>query len=149
MELRAKSISYSRKKRVDVKKREIALQQNLDELDYKICNDADLNPRIVDQYEAEKNELNSLYELKGFFHYILIQYRQDHNFKNVKTKLLVNTHIYHFSHLFCLIGKTSMFGVATSLVNKLAKCIVWKVISKCGHLTRKIFRNFGFAFEYK
>ena len=67
MELRAKSISYSRKKRVDVKKREIAVQQNLDELDYKICNDADLNPHILDQYEAEKNELNSLYELKGFF----------------------------------------------------------------------------------
>ena len=83
MELWAKSISYSRKKRVEVKKREIALQQNLDELDYKICNDADLNPHILDQYEAEKNELNSLYELKGFFsHYILIQYRQDHNFKN-------------------------------------------------------------------
>ena len=118
MELRAKSMSYSRKKRVEVKKREIALQQNLDELDYKICNGADLNPHILDQYEAEKNELNSLYELKVFFfHYTLIQYRQGHNFKKVKTKLLVNTHIYHFSHLFCLIGKTLMFGVATSLVN--------------------------------
>ena len=67
MELRSKSISYSRKKRVEVKKREIALQQNLDELDNKICNDADLNLHILDQYEAEKNKLNSLYELNGFF----------------------------------------------------------------------------------
>ena len=65
MELRAKTMSYSKKKRAEVKNREIFLQHNLDELDYKICNDADLNPHILDQYEAEKNELNSLYELKG------------------------------------------------------------------------------------
>ena len=65
MELRAKTISYSKKKRAEVKKRGIILQHNLHELDYKICNDADLNPHILDQYDAEKNELNSLYELKG------------------------------------------------------------------------------------
>ena len=65
MELRAKTMSYSKKKRAEVKKREIFLKHNLDELDYKICNDADLNPHILDQYEAEKNELNSLYESKG------------------------------------------------------------------------------------
>ena len=65
MELRAKTMSYSKKKGAEVKKREIILQYNLDELDYKICNDADLNPHILDQYDAEKNELNSLYELKG------------------------------------------------------------------------------------
>ena len=56
MELRAKTMSYSKKKRAEVKKREIVLQHNLDELDYKICNDADLNPLILDQYEAEKNK---------------------------------------------------------------------------------------------
>ena len=65
MELRAKTISYSKKKRAEVKKRGIIVQHNLHELDYKICNDADLNPHILDQYDAEKNELNSLYELKG------------------------------------------------------------------------------------
>ena len=65
VELRAKTMSYSKKKTAEVKKREIVLQHNLDELDYKICNDADLNPHILDQYDAEKNELNSLYELKG------------------------------------------------------------------------------------
>ena len=65
MELRAKTISYSKKKRAEVKKRGIILQHNLDELDYKICNDADLDPHILDQYEAEQNELNYLYELKG------------------------------------------------------------------------------------
>ena len=65
MELRAKTMSYSKKKRVQVKNCEIVLQHNLDELDYKICNDSDLNPHILDQYEAEKNEFNSLYELKG------------------------------------------------------------------------------------
>ena len=57
-------MSYSKKKRAEVKIREIVLQHNLDELDYKICNDADLNPHILDQYEAEKIELNSLYESK-------------------------------------------------------------------------------------
>ena len=63
MELRAKTMSrYSKRKRADDKKREIPLRHNLDELDYKICNEADLNPHILDQYEAEKNELDSLYE---------------------------------------------------------------------------------------
>ena len=62
MKLRAKTMSYSKKKRAEVKKREIVLQHNLDELDYKICNETDLKPHILDQYEAEKNELNSLYE---------------------------------------------------------------------------------------
>ena len=47
MELRAKTMSCSKKKRAEVKKREIFLQHNLDELDYKICNDADLNPHIL------------------------------------------------------------------------------------------------------
>ena len=65
MELRAKTMSYSKRKRAELKMREIVLQHNLDELDYKICNDADLNPHILDQDEAEKNELNSLYESKG------------------------------------------------------------------------------------
>ena len=65
MELRAKTISYSKKKRAELNKRGIILQHNLDELDHRICNDADLNPHILDQYDAEKNELNSLYELKG------------------------------------------------------------------------------------
>ena len=65
MELRAKNMSYSKKKRAEVKKREIVLRHNLDELDYKICYEADLNPHILDQYEAETNELNSLYELKS------------------------------------------------------------------------------------
>ena len=65
MELRAKTMSYSKRKRAVVKKREIVLPHNLDELDYKICNDADLNPHILDQNDVKKNELNSLYELKG------------------------------------------------------------------------------------
>ena len=65
MELRAKTMNYSKKKTPEVKKRKIVLQHNLDELDYKICNEADLNPHILDQYEAEKNELDSLYEWKG------------------------------------------------------------------------------------
>ena len=59
------SQDHSKKKRAEVKKRGIILQHNLHELDYKICNAADLNPHILDQYDAEKNELNSLYELKG------------------------------------------------------------------------------------
>ena len=41
MELRAKTMSYSKKKRAEDKKRDIFLKHNLDELDYKICNDAD------------------------------------------------------------------------------------------------------------
>ena len=47
MEFRAKTMSYSKKKRAEVKKREIVLQHNLDELDYKICNDADLSASVT------------------------------------------------------------------------------------------------------
>ena len=54
-----------RKKDLRLKKREIFLKHNLNELGYTICNDAVLNPHMLDQYEAEKNEPNSLYELKG------------------------------------------------------------------------------------
>ena len=37
MELRVKTMRFSKKKRAEVKKREIVLQHNLDELDYKFA----------------------------------------------------------------------------------------------------------------
>ena len=49
MELRAKTMNYSKKKTPEVKKRKIVLQHNLDELDYKICNEADLTHHILDK----------------------------------------------------------------------------------------------------
>ena len=58
MELRAKSMSYSKKKRAEVKKREIVLQHNLDQLDYKICNDADLNPNILVKINMRQRKTN-------------------------------------------------------------------------------------------
>ena len=64
MELRAKTMNYSKKKTPEVKKRKIVLQHNLDELDYKICNEADLNPHILDQYEAEKKRIGFFVRMK-------------------------------------------------------------------------------------
>ena len=91
MELLAKTMSYSKKKRAVVKKREIVLQHNLDELDYKVCNDADLNPHILDQYEAGKNELNSL--SKEFFSKPLRWFNEYHkvNVQLSNKQILFNT----------------------------------------------------------
>ena len=62
MELRSKTISFSKNKRAELRKREVLLQNNLEELDYKICNYADLDPHILDEYEAAKKELNTMYD---------------------------------------------------------------------------------------
>ena len=67
MEIRAKTIKYSKQNRAELNKREIILQSELQELDYQICNTAfeDLEQGILDKYESIKEELKCIYDQRG------------------------------------------------------------------------------------
>ncbi|KAL9968018.1 hypothetical protein ACROYT_G026343 [Oculina patagonica] len=67
MELRMKTIKYSKEKRLELRKRESTLQKQIQDLDYKICNTdfETLDRNIFVEYEAAKEELKKIYEHKG------------------------------------------------------------------------------------
>ena len=67
MEIRSKTLSYSKSKRCELRKREVAIQNELEELDFKICNSAnmDLDSQILDKYESAKKGLKNLHDLRG------------------------------------------------------------------------------------
>ena len=67
MEIRAKTIKYSKQNRAELNKREIILQSELQELDYQICNTVfeDLEQGILDKYESTKVELKCIYDQRG------------------------------------------------------------------------------------
>ena len=67
MEVRAKSIKFTKQKRSKLNKREFDLQRKLQELDYIICNtNFDiLEQQIFDNYESAKEELKSIFKQKG------------------------------------------------------------------------------------
>ena len=52
MELRAKTIKYSKQKRSSLRNKEEALQNELRELDHKICNSDTFDQEILEKYEA-------------------------------------------------------------------------------------------------
>ena len=54
MEIRASTITYSKKKRRETKQREIELQNEINELDRKICNDNCLDTNTLNKYEEAK-----------------------------------------------------------------------------------------------
>ena len=60
MEIWSKAISYSKRIRAEYSKHETTPQNNPEEPDHKICNDADLDPHILDEYKAAKMELNTM-----------------------------------------------------------------------------------------
>ena len=68
MEIRAKTIKFSKSKRSEFKKRELTLQTELEELDRKICNrstNMDLDQDVLKAYDAVKGELIEIYDLRG------------------------------------------------------------------------------------
>ena len=67
MEVRAKSIKFTKQIRSKLNKREFDLQRKLQELDYIICNtNFDiLEQQIFDNYESAKEELKSIFKQKG------------------------------------------------------------------------------------
>ncbi|KAL9963239.1 hypothetical protein ACROYT_G032418 [Oculina patagonica] len=67
MELRMKTIKYSKEKRLELRKKGSTLQKEIQDLDYKICNTdfETLDRNIFVEYEAAKEELKKIYEHKG------------------------------------------------------------------------------------
>ena len=66
MEIRAKTMKFSKSKRSEFKKRELTLQTELEELDRKICNSTnmDLDQDGLEAYAA-KEGLKGIYNLRG------------------------------------------------------------------------------------
>ena len=65
MELRARTIGYSKEKRCKLRNKEEALQKELQEIDFKICNGDYFEQDILEKFEADKEELKRLYEIRG------------------------------------------------------------------------------------
>ena len=65
MELRAKTIEFSKQKRSSLRNQEEALQNTLQELDHKICNSDAFDQEILEKYEADKEELKHTHEVRG------------------------------------------------------------------------------------
>ena len=63
------TIKYSKEKRYKLRKRELTLQKELQELDYKICNTEfeTLDQNVLLEYEAPKEELKKKAERRKPF----------------------------------------------------------------------------------
>ena len=67
MEIRSTTISFSKRKAQAIRKEEVRIKQQLDELDNIICNSQSLDniDDILKQYEDLKKELQHQYDNKG------------------------------------------------------------------------------------
>ena len=65
MELRAKTIKYSKEKRSKLRKEGKALQEELQELDRKICNNDIFDQETLEKYESAKGKLKGIYDIRG------------------------------------------------------------------------------------
>ena len=65
MEIRSKTISYSKKKKHELQCCENNIQCKLEELDRELCNNGNLSDNISNEYDNLKTELKEIYDLKG------------------------------------------------------------------------------------
>ena len=65
MELRAKTIKYSKEKRSKLRNEEKTLQEELQELDGKICNNDAFDQETLEKYEAAKDKLKKIHDTRG------------------------------------------------------------------------------------
>ena len=65
MEIRSKTIDYSKRKRKRLRDRAEIVQQKIQEIDGKICNEGCLDDVILMEYDRLKSELNDLYTIRG------------------------------------------------------------------------------------
>lgn len=65
MELRAKTIKYSKEKRSKLRNEEKALQEELQELDRKICNNDVFDQETLEKYESAKGKLKRIHDIRG------------------------------------------------------------------------------------
>ena len=62
-ELRAKTIKYSKEKRSQLRNEEKALQEELQELDRKICNNDVFDQETLEKYESAKGKLKRIHDI--------------------------------------------------------------------------------------
>ena len=65
MEIRSKTIQYSKKRRLKLKRKEHELQDEIQKLDQQICDNQYFNQNFLDNYELAKKELKDMYDSKG------------------------------------------------------------------------------------
>ena len=65
MEIRSKTIQYSKNKRLNLKRKEIELQEEIHKLDQQICDNQYFNQNLLNKYELAKKELKDVYDSKG------------------------------------------------------------------------------------
>ena len=67
MKISMETIKYSKEKRCKLRKRELILQRELQDLDHKMCNTGFeiLDPNVLLEYQAAKQELKKIYENRG------------------------------------------------------------------------------------
>ena len=65
MELCSKTMGYSKEKRRKLRNKEEALQKELQELDFKICNGGYFDQDILAKFEVAKEKLKRLHEIRG------------------------------------------------------------------------------------
>ena len=65
MEVRSKTIQYSKSRRLNSKRKEIELQEEIQKLDQQICDNQYFNQNLLNKYELAKKELKEMYNSKG------------------------------------------------------------------------------------
>ena len=65
MEVRSKTIQYSKSRRLNSKRKEIELQEEIQKLDQQICDNQYFNQNLLNKYELAKKELKDMYNSKG------------------------------------------------------------------------------------
>jgi len=64
MEIRCRTIAYSKNKRQELKKREINLQQSLQELDHKLCNSGNLEQKLLNNFEKQPKAYQIFFQFR-------------------------------------------------------------------------------------
>ena len=65
MEIRSKTIQYSKNRRLNLKRKEIELQKEIQNLGRQICDNQYFNQNLLNNYELAKKELKDMYDSKA------------------------------------------------------------------------------------
>ena len=65
MEIRSKTIQYSKNRRLNLKRKEIERREEIQKLDQQICDNQYFNQNVLNNYELAKKESKDLYDSKG------------------------------------------------------------------------------------
>ena len=65
MEIRSKTIQYSKERRLKLKRKELEVQDEIQKLNRQICDNQYFNQNLLDNYELAKKELKDMFDSKG------------------------------------------------------------------------------------